>query len=147
MKARTIGPPRPCSITAIAVVGPMRSTPTLAITDSPSGTLIMPIPIPPMTMGSTRFGKYGMPRLTWSRTARRPAPGTRVRVRRRRVDRRAVHGHLNLVDARPGGIGGGEGEMGQSAGPGASTVPVKPEPVGTALLCSSRSACEMNTSA
>ena len=45
------------------MLGPIRSTPTLLSSDSVSGTLIRPRPIPPRTIGSTRFGKYGMPRL------------------------------------------------------------------------------------
>ena len=64
MATSTIGPPRLCSITATAEAGPIRSTPTLAINDSPSGTLIMPRPIAPKTIGSTRFGKYGTPPLS-----------------------------------------------------------------------------------
>lgn len=41
----------------------LRSDPTLAISDSVGGTPIMPSPTAPTTLGSTRFGKYGMPRL------------------------------------------------------------------------------------
>jgi hypothetical protein len=42
----------------------MRSKPTPAMADRVSGTTIRPIPMPPTTIGTTRFGKYGMPRLS-----------------------------------------------------------------------------------
>ena len=57
MTASTTGPPTADSMSAIAEVGPIRSTPTLAISDSPSGTLIMPRPIAPTTISITMFGK------------------------------------------------------------------------------------------
>ena len=47
-------------IKAIAEVGPIWSKPTPAIADSATGTTIMPIPIPAMTTGTIRFGKYGI---------------------------------------------------------------------------------------
>lgn len=37
------------------------SSPTPAMADTVNGTTIMPMPIPPMVIGRTRFGKYGMP--------------------------------------------------------------------------------------
>ena len=45
MTASTTGPPRFCSISAIAETGPISSKPTPAIADSVSGTTIMPMPI------------------------------------------------------------------------------------------------------
>ena len=64
MIASTTGPPRFCSISAIAETGPIWSKPTPAMAETVSGTTIMPMPIPPMVIGSTRFGKYGMPRFS-----------------------------------------------------------------------------------
>ncbi len=61
MTASTSGPPRFCSISAIAETGPIWSKPTPAIAESVSGTTIVPMPIPPTVIGTTRSGKYGMP--------------------------------------------------------------------------------------
>src|SRR5579875_506885 len=62
--ASTTGPPRDRSVSEIADVGPIRSTPTLAITDNARGTSIIPMPKAPTARGTTRFGKYGTPRLS-----------------------------------------------------------------------------------
>jgi hypothetical protein len=51
-------------MSAIADTGPISSNPTPAIAETVNGTTIMPIPKPPTVMGSTRFGKYGMPALS-----------------------------------------------------------------------------------
>lgn len=64
MIASTTGPPRFCSIRAMAETGPISSKPTPAMAETVSGTTIMPIPKPPIVMGSTRFGKYGIPALS-----------------------------------------------------------------------------------
>lgn len=64
MTASTTGPPRFCSISAMADTGPISSKPTPAIADTVSGTTIMPMPKPPTVIGSTRLGKYGMPPLS-----------------------------------------------------------------------------------
>ena len=60
----TTGPPRLCSIRAIAETGPISSMPTPAMADTVNGTTIMPMPRPPTVIGMTRFGKYGMPPLS-----------------------------------------------------------------------------------
>lgn len=57
MTASTSGPPRLCSISVTADTGPIWSKPTPAMADRVSGTTAMPMPMPPTTMGSTRFGK------------------------------------------------------------------------------------------
>ena len=60
--ASATGPPRFCSIITMADVGPIRSKPTSVIAESASGTMIIPIPMPPNVTSVTRVGKYGMAR-------------------------------------------------------------------------------------